>query len=361
MFEASGQKKPRLVHASRRYCCPWQNFVSCSAQAPAPVDNDFGARSEDVRHHDEVQGRPDQRRCQGGLTVVVGTASPWRLGGDVMNRDGLTGMEIHRQYGVVAPEKGWVPTPTYLLRRSAIFDSLEGRPPGRVLEVGCSAGALLYDLAERGYTGVGVELSAKARSIAQQVLAGDEGFRIESKVPQGPAQSFDLLIAFEVLEHIEDDAGALASWLELLKPGGQVLISVPAHRRRWNITDVLVGHYRRYDRTDVEALLRGVGLRIEKVSTIGWPASWFIERARILAKTVQVRAAGVDVEAIAQGDPARTQDSGIERSLETRFFPLYSNPVGRLLLGGAAMIQRRFYDTEWGISYLAAATKPGLS
>jgi SAM-dependent methyltransferase len=292
---------------------------------------------------------------------MVGTATPCRLGGDVTTRGGFTGMEIHRHYGVVAPEKGWVPTPTYLLRRSAIFDVLEGRPPGHVLEVGCSAGALLYDLAERGYTGVGVELSGKARSIAQQVLADDERFRIESEVPEGPANSFDLVIAFEVLEHIEDDAGALASWLELLKPGGQVLISVPAHRRRWNITDVLVGHYRRYDRTDVEALLRGVGLRIEKVSTIGWPASWFIERARILAKTVQVRAAGVDVEAIARGDSARTQDSGIDRSFETRFFPLYSNPVGRLLLGGAAMIQRRFYDTEWGISYLVAATKPGLS
>lgn len=303
----------------------------------------------------------DSRSGLSGLTVVVGTATPTRLGGNVMNRGGLTGMEIHRHYGVVAPEKGWVPTPTYLLRRSAIFDALEGRPPGRVLEVGCSAGALLYDLAERGYTGVGVELSAKARSIARQALAGDESFRIESKVPEGPAQSFDLLVAFEVLEHIEDDVGALVSWLELLKPGGQVLISVPAHRRRWNVTDVLVGHYRRYDRTDVEALLRRVGLRIDKVSTIGWPASWVIERARILAKTIQVRAAGVDVEAIAHGDSARTQDSGIDRSLETRFFRLYSNPAGRLLVQGAAKLQRRFYDTEWGISYLAAATKPGRS
>ena len=268
-------------------------------------------------------------------------------------------MEIDRHYGVVAREKGWVPTPTYLLRRSAIFDALEGRPPGHVLEVGCSAGALLHDLAERGYTGIGVELSAKARSIARQVLAGDERFSIESEIPKGPAQSFDLLIAFEVLEHIEDDAGALASWLELLKPGGQLLISVPAHRRRWNLTDVLVGHYRRYDRKDVEALLRGAGLTIDKVATIGWPASWLIERARILAKTMQMRAAGVDVEAIARGDSARTQQSGIDRSLETRFFPLYSNLAGRLLVGGAAKIQRRFYDTELGISYLAAATKSG--
>ncbi len=276
-----------------------------------------------------------------------------------MNRDEFTRMEIHRHYGVVAPKKGWVPTPTYLLRRSAIFDALKGRPPGHVLEVGCSAGALLHDLADRGYSGVGVELSGKARSIAREVLAGDERFSIEASVPDGPAESFDLLTAFEVLEHIEDDAGALASWLELVKPGGQILISVPAHRRRWNVTDVLVGHHRRYDRADVEGLLRGAGLRIDKVWTIGWPASWFVERARILAKTIQVRAAGVDVEAIARGDSVRTQQSGIDRSLEMRFFHLYSNPMGCLLLRGAARFQRRFYDTDLGISYLAVATKPG--
>jgi SAM-dependent methyltransferase len=218
---------------------------------------------------------------------------------------------------------------------------------------------LLHDLAERGYTGVGVELSTKARSIARQVMAGDERFSIESSVPDGPPESFDLLMAFEVLEHIEDDVEALSSWLELLKPGGQVLISVPAHRRRWNVTDVLVGHHRRYDRDDIEGLLRSAGLRIDKVWTIGWPASWFIERARIIAKTIQVRAAKVDVNAIAHGDSVRTQASGIDRALEARFFPLYSNRAGRLLLEGAARFQRRFYDTDWGISYLAAATKPG--
>lgn len=268
---------------------------------------------------------------------------------------------LYPDIGIAVPEHQWVPTPTYLLRRSAIFDALEGRPPGRVLEVGCSAAALLYDLGERGYTGVGIELSPKARSIAQQVLAEDERFQIESQVPEGPPESFDLLLAFEVLEHIEDDGKALASWLSLLRPGGQVLISVPAHRRRWNITDVLVGHHRRYDRADVEGLLRTAGLEIETVSTIGWPASWLIEQLRILAKAAQVRAAGVDVRAIAHGDPARTEDSGIERSLETRFFPLYSSPLGRLLLRRAAKVQRRFYETEWGISYLAVARKPEQS
>lgn len=267
--------------------------------------------------------------------------------------------KLYPDIGIAAPEYRWVPTPTYLLRRAAILDSLAGETPGRVLEVGCSAGALLYDLGQRGYTGVGVELSERARKVAREVLADGARFQVESRVPDGPAESFDLLIAFEVLEHIEDDVSALRSWVDLLKSGGRVLISVPAHRRRWNVTDVLVGHHRRYDRVDVEALLGSAGLRVDEVSTIGWPASWLIERARIGAKTLQARTAGIDVDAIAHGDAARTQDSGIERSLETRFFPLYSSLPGRLLLRGAARLQRHFYETEWGISYLASATKPG--
>lgn len=264
---------------------------------------------------------------------------------------------LYRDIGIASPERNWVPTPTYLLRRSAIFDALEGHPPGRVVEIGCSAGALLYDLRERGYTGVGVELSPKARAIAEEILGDDEAFGLRPDVPDGPRESFDLVLAFEVLEHIEDDAEALRSWLKLLKPGGRVIVSVPAHKRRWNITDVLVGHYRRYDRADLEGLLSGAGLQVDSVSTIGWPASWLIERARILAKTAQVRASGVDLQAIAHGDSARTQDSGIERSLETHFFPLYASPPGRLLLRTAASIQRRFYATELGISYLGVATK----
>lgn len=264
---------------------------------------------------------------------------------------------LYPDIGIASPERQWVPTPTYLLRRAAIFDALQGRSPGRVLEIGCSAGALLYDLRERGYTGVGVELSGKARDIAEEILGGDERFCIRAEVPEGPPESFDLLLAFEVLEHIERDEEALASWLNLVKPGGRVMVSVPAHRKRWNITDVLVGHHRRYDRSDLEALLNRVGLHVDAISTIGWPASWLIERARILAKTAQVRASGVDLDAIAHGDSARTQESGIERSLETRFFPLYASRPGRLALRTAARVQRHFYRTELGISYLALATK----
>ena len=269
--------------------------------------------------------------------------------------------KLYRDIGMAAPELEWVPTPTYLLRRAAIFDIIGAWPAGRALEVGCGSGALLFDLARLGYTGLGVELSARAREVAAQILVDEEQIRVVPEVPSGPKESFDLLIAFEVLEHIEDDRAALASWLTLLRPGGRVVISVPAHRRRWSATDVLVGHYRRYDRQDVEALLRDAGLVIDDIRTFGWPATWLIERARNLAKPAQARAEDVDIDALEIGDRERTLGSGIERSLERRLFPVYASPLGRLALRGAATIQRRFYRTDLGISYLAVATKPAGS
>ena len=57
------------------------------------------------------------------------------------------------------------------------------------------------------------------------------------------------MCAFEVLEHIDDDALALKQWREYLRPSGWLLLSVPAHQDQYGAADELVGHYRRYDAT----------------------------------------------------------------------------------------------------------------
>src|SRR5688572_255286 len=72
----------------------------------------------------------------------------------------------HTSYGRVAPELGWVPAPRYLLRRHRALNLLKGLPRGRVLEVGCGAGALLNDLAGLGYDCTALESSSEARRVA---------------------------------------------------------------------------------------------------------------------------------------------------------------------------------------------------
>ena len=70
---------------------------------------------------------------------------------------------------------------------------------------------------------------------------------------------FDAVCAFEVLEHIEDDAGALRAWRERLRPDGRLLMSVPLYQRRYAAADRFVGHFRRYDPEPLGELLRETG------------------------------------------------------------------------------------------------------
>ena len=263
-----------------------------------------------------------------------------------------------RSFGVAAPELGWVPSPNFALRRAAILDWMKGMPPGRVLEVGCGAGALLYELARRGFNGLGVETSDAARSVAGRILAGNDSMAIAATLPAAAAPAFDYLMAFEVLEHVERDRDALADWIRHLKPAGTVFLSLPAHRRRWNETDLAAGHFRRYDRPDAVRLVEDAGLRIRRIGTCGWPASRPIEWLRLWATRRALRRQHVDAAGIGRGDRDRTAASGIDRRLESRLYPFYASMPMRWAFDAAMALQRPFYDTSLGVSFLVVARKP---
>jgi hypothetical protein len=89
-----------------------------------------------------------------------------------------------------------------------------------------------------------------------------------------------LVIAFEVLEHIEDDVSALRTWSSHLIDGGFVLLSVPAFRARFKRWDVLAGHFRRYDPEDLAATAAAAGLQVVAIWTYGFPLGQLLERVR---------------------------------------------------------------------------------
>jgi SAM-dependent methyltransferase len=116
-------------------------------------------------------------------------------------------------------------------------------------------------------------------------------------------QQFDLVCAFEVLEHIRDDRAALADWLHLVRPGGWLLLSVPAGPGRLGSWDALVGHFRRYDRQGLASLLAEAGCSHIQTRLYGFPLSYPLESARnVMARR---RLAGAD-----QSAAARTAASG---------------------------------------------------
>lgn len=140
----------------------------------------------------------------------------------------------------------------WFVGRRAVIDRLlqSMRLPSRarILECGCGTGGNLYLLGSHGEV-VAFEPNEDAREFARgkgtgiDILTGHLPGR-----PDGLDGDFDLVVALDVLEHIENDRAAFASMLELVRPGGLMLITVPAIRRLWGQHDHRLHHVRRYNR-----------------------------------------------------------------------------------------------------------------
>ena len=239
----------------------------------------------------------------------------------------------------------WGPGPRYLLRRFCVLRVARELAPARVLEVGCGAGDLLAELAARGCEVVGVDASAAARAEALQRGAAFPGrVRVEAELPEA---LFDLVLAFEVLEHLPDERGALESWRARIRPGGHLLLSVPAHRRRWGPHDVWAGHLRRYERAELAERLAEAGLAVEFVWSYGFPLANWVEPLRewVAAR----RNPGESDMSAAQ----KTLRSGVERGGVERLASRLAAP----LLLPFCWIQLAFLERDWGNGYLALARR----
>jgi SAM-dependent methyltransferase len=234
----------------------------------------------------------------------------------------------HPVLGAALPELGWVPAPSYLMRRDRILRMMRALPPGELLEIGCGAGALLNDLARTGHACQAMETSPAARALADVMLRDHVGIRVHDAAQDDWHSRFDYVLSFEVLEHIEDDRGALKTWASWLKPNGYLLISVPAHQRRWTAS-------------------------IHRTECYGFPLSnimspirgWLHQRAMRRERTPAEDKAG------------NTQRSGTERTVESLFYPLEASFLGTALLKLNFALQDLFVGTEMGTGFLVLARK----
>ena len=138
--------------------------------------------------------------------------------------------------------------------------SLEGGGHRRILDLGCGPGWTLDRIQHLGHA-YGVEYSAAALGFARQrglrrLVAGD-GLAL----PFASAV-FDCVTAVEVLEHFEDDVAVVREITRVLRPGGLVLLTVPAFMTLWRHHDELYGHHRRYARRQLTALLADAGFQV---------------------------------------------------------------------------------------------------
>ncbi len=148
-----------------------------------------------------------------------------------------------------------------------IFDCFRPYLRGRVCEVGAGRGALSgHILAERGVAGLTIcEPSANLHEQLVLQHAGDQRVAVHQSIfadVASAAPGFDAVIYDNVLEHIEDDAGEAATIASALNPGGHLLVLVPALSWLYSDFDASIGHYRRYHRPQLRAVLESAGLEI---------------------------------------------------------------------------------------------------
>jgi len=147
--------------------------------------------------------------------------------------------------------------------------SLVNDLPGgyRMLEMGCGTGNVLRELekvCDRG-TVIGADLFDEGLAIAQQRVSCA---LVRSDIRQFAFdRPFDLVGIFDVLEHIADDAAVLDDLYRAIKPGGALLVTVPAHMALWSYFDEAAKHCRRYEPAELRTRLTEAGFEIEYLTS----------------------------------------------------------------------------------------------
>lgn len=114
-----------------------------------------------------------------------------------------------------------------------------------VLDFGCGSGLTVSVLAEAGYAAEGVDFSQEAIAFGTQKGIGGLAVVSSEKLPYSDA-SFDAITCMDVLEHLQDEQPVLAEMRRVLKPGGVLIVMVPAYMWLWGQQDEVAHHYRRY-------------------------------------------------------------------------------------------------------------------
>lgn len=237
---------------------------------------------------------------------------------------------------------------------------LQSDAHGRFLEIGVGSGNLYKELASQGFSGICVDLN----------LSLIQGHRSRSKDLKGIVEframdffqledSFDLILAFEVLEHYVDDRQCLERWWQLLKPHGVLLFSVPAHKRCWTANDSQAGHARRYEKDELLNKLTASRFVVDNCWCYGYPIlNWTYPLSGILFprqptghnSEVGAHPAGQGhsvTSTTAMKDYIKTRESG------TRHFSRLSKWLLReWLWRPMLLVQQLFLDRDLGIGYI---------
>lgn len=153
----------------------------------------------------------------------------------------------------------------YRERRHLIASAIKGMTPGRALDIGAAGGGNTRVLRAHGWDAVALEYGADGAEVAHgRGLATLRGDALHLPFAD---ESLDLVVAFDLLEHLHDDDSAVAEVRRVLRPDGTYLVAVPADPGLWSNHDEAVDHVRRYTRPGLVGLIERGGFDIVAVKS----------------------------------------------------------------------------------------------
>ena len=228
----------------------------------------------------------------------------------------------------------WEQEHWWFIARRRIIDRILGRyasaAPTSILEVGCGTGGMAGLLAKYGpVTAIDVE-----PDVAPYVRTSYRAFAVTDAGAMAIRDGmFGLVVALDVLEHTDDDASTLREVRRVCKPGGLVVVSVPAFQFLWGRQDAINHHRRRYRRRQLDALVRGANLTVLKLSyfnTLLFPPVAAVRLLMSLLPAATPATKRSDFGMFETGVLAKLALAMF--SLESRVLPFVSLPVGVSLL-----------------------------
>lgn len=246
----------------------------------------------------------------------------------------------------------WTPPMRFLLRKNLINkflcqEELKGKS---CLEMGYGAGELLFLYKKLGLEVYGYDFSDQAYDYTSDRVKNDTTkgeIHLLTNEDDVSSRQYDYLMAFEVLEHIEDDLSALKQWRDHLNPGGKVILSFPAHQRKWGGIDELAGHFRRYEQESIHTLFEAAEMKVHKIWCYGYPLTIALDpllhrwARKRLARTTET-----DKIELTKSSSLFTKSTLAMRLLsnDIALFPFY-------------MMQRPLINTDIGSGYIVVSEK----
>lgn len=235
-------------------------------------------------------------------------------------------LAVYEQEAKVEETHWWFVGRRKLFRRE--LAKLGHWPNARILDIGTGTGANLRLLRQMGLRDVtGLDSSEEAiRFCAARGLGAVQ----KGDVRRLPFQDggFDIVLATDVLEHVDRDAEAASEIRRVLKPGGHALVTVPAFRSLWGLQDVQSHHLRRYRRSSFHRLLVEAGLEVRDLYYFNYllfPVIWGARQA------IRILKPGIKSENQVN-TPMLNRALGLVFSLDVATAPLVRPPFGVSIL-----------------------------